>query len=304
MSLLRFAWTRIFYSLFFSFSVVFSALAIESGNGFSPVYIAASVMVVMHFGCYLFLFNYKEQRHFHMAFSICLFIILGTIITAALTVHEDFCRSAFHAGAQLFLVSIYQRENLYKARNGKEQIRILYYAALVMVIFGLFWVVMMGMSGVVFKVQAVRNWMVFNFYSGGTIILSVDPILSLKEKLFTQLKVTENTIHIDGHDYSQLLGEKEIGVLHVFLNSPEFSANCSTILEKIGEPSSKCSECLENRNKATLCPDYKRLYNQINKIKRFTETMQVATILPPQNKMEITREGWTLHLFSNVKAKC
>ncbi len=297
-------------TLFFSLSVLFAGIAIRNmeeipaeGNYYL---LAGFVLMFIHLISYSVI-NYVPAQSFPVLFLIFGAVIILSIIAAGAMVHPDFLRSAFHSAGQLFIISLYRKKDIYREDPSKNVTRSLILISLVMIFASAMWMLLLGYHIIFKKIDSGFNWMLFNLYSVVNILVGIDAVIILQNSLNRHVIAGKNFLKIDGNDYSNLLSPSDLEIISLFAGTPDRKLNCSRIMARLNiihdetVLSRQCSQCLEQRMKATLCSDYKRIYNQINKLKRFFETMDIGTILPPKNKMEITSEGWSLHMFENTR---
>lgn len=315
MSILRFAWFRIGAAFYFSATIFLSSLAIISQIQDSGIIEKRIVLIIglsllfCHFILYSVVLSIRNEKRFISVFSISSVVILLSILGVGLIFNVDYFRSSFHAVSALFLIFLYKRDLVFRnsknENKNKERIRFLYNITLIISIAGLCWVFFYGYHGIILRSPGAGNWMIFNLYTTGIIFISVDALLYMKSSLFNQVKIGTDSFSINGNDFTMLLSIKDIEVLRCFVKNNNQQTNCSEITAALAENSSTpqpdCAVCIKEKYKATLCADYKRLYNQILKIKKILETMNIGTILSPKNKMNITSEGWVLRIFEDVR---
>lgn len=313
MSILRYAWIRAGVSLYFSASVFLSAIVMKGIHPESyfvgkpdPLVIGLILMAVF-FGLFAVLLNMKNEELYSRVFIISSIVIMTSILAVGVFLYFNFLRIAFHAAAQLYLIYLYKHEIFGRKKRKKESLRVIYFITLFITAASLAWVFFFGYHGIILNAPTAKPWMILNLYTIGIVFISLDAILSLYKKMYRQVLITADSLLVDNHDFTQLLGQKDLEVLSVIANRPSGNVSCASILEKLSpenDPQAikeKCETCIREKYKATLCPDYKRIYNQILKIKNILETMRIGTILSPENKMNITREGWTLLMFAGVR---
>lgn len=264
-------------------------------------------MTVVHLAANIFLI-FSSPRYFPLSLIVSGIIIIGSILLLKFYVSKEFLKSAFHAMGLLFTASLYRKEDLYKDNLSKDVTRNLIRLAFAILIAAIIWMLLLAYNIVFLKILGGLDWMLFNLYSVFCILIGIDALATLQYGFNTHVYIKKEAIVIDNTDYSNLLSAGDIRIFRAFATSKKRKINCSDVMKKIlgksvpiDKSADKCSICLKENYKATLCSDYKRIYNQINKLKRFLETMNTGTILAPPNKMDITTEGWSLQLFENTK---
>jgi len=177
------------------------------------------------------------------------------------------------------------------------------------VVAALFWVVALGYNIIFLSMPGSRDWMLFNFYSLVNILVAVDALVSLYHQLHIQVRIWKDGIKVDQIEYSNLLSPGDLVILNLYASHESRCLTCSDIVAaldcdgKTGKDykTDECHLCIAQNHKATLCSKYKRIYNQIHKIKRLLETTNVGTIVSPDNKTQILQRGWTLKIFEKVR---
>jgi len=64
-----------------------------------------------------------------------------------------------------------------------------------------------------------------------------------------------------------------------------------------------CDSCDPGVSKAADCPGYRGTYNRVLVIKRLLEFLEIGTILPPKNKLQVLSDGWRFLAFEDVRIK-
>ncbi len=138
------------------------------------------------------------------------------------------------------------------------------------------------------------------------VLLSVF-LFSLYRILFVQtlvkihVSITPDLLMVNDADYSTLLSPVELQILNYFCIQPSMRIRCSEIQRTIGGgPLPECSGCGKSNTKASNCPVYKRTYNQILRIKKILETLNIGSIESAKNKQDILDNGWHLILYKKV----
>lgn len=315
MSILRNSWMRFGVAFYFSATILLSSLAIFSTTDeVSPAYnsdplVIGICLMIFFFGLYIYLLNCNRTKDYIRRYILLSLLIILSILGVGIFLYTDYLRSAFHAICGLYLILLYKQDFFRQMTINKDRMKFLLYLTLFISIAGLGWIILYGYYGIILRAPGAKNWILFNLYSLGYLFIGLDAVFFMKSKLNTQVRITPDSLFIDDNDYTQLLGQKDIQVLRLFVQNNQYKTSCSIIskellLDKNENGTTKlidCKTCIREKQKATLCPNYKRIYNQILKIKKFLETMGIGTILSPQNKMNITREGWILRIFENIR---
>jgi len=267
------------------------------------------ILFAIHAVIYGFILNITKKRLFFAVFIWGACLILGSIIFAGIALDQNFLRSVFHSSAALFIIFLFRRELFPFKKKSKENLKILYVCAIFFGVAGIIWVFVYGFYAIILESSHAANWIFFNIYTLGILLAGLNAIIFTRSELFTHVRISSNSILIDDHDYTQLLSQKDVFILRLFAEADDRRMNCAQIIHALSENASEnggfqppnCEMCLRKKYKATQCSSYRLLYNQILKIKKIIETMNIGTIVPPENKLNITREGWVFKLFENVR---
>jgi hypothetical protein len=315
MYLIQKAWTRTILALYFASTVLLSSIIIHigsrySGNPLSSLPLHAGIITALvHFCLYLFIMNLSKTKLFVKAFICTGVVIIGSIIGIGLVIRGDYFRSAFHALAAIFIVFLYKYDLFNTKPGNPDRQKIVYVFAILLSLAGFGWIFVLGYNGIIIGNHGAIRWMGFNLYTVGILAIGFNALFSMHHSLFTHVRITEERIFINRDEYTFLLGKKDILLLHLLINAANRQATCSQIFASFGtnensrdrNDSADCGACIREKRKATLCSRYRSLYNQILKLKKFLETMKLGTIVAPENKMNIVREGWSLKLFEGIR---
>lgn len=173
------------------------------------------------------------------------------------------------------------------------------------------WIILMGYA---ISTRAEPRWaesILYNVYFVVLVVIMVGAISSLRGETRRTVCVAENSFVADGHEFAGVLGEVNLRLLNQFMVSRGESLQCSQLALAIpsrNEPAvteirRECEECRRQRYTATNCRRYRNLYNRIRDIRNLLESLEVGTILSPENKMNVVAEGWKLMLFENVAVR-
>ncbi len=314
MYLVRSAWARACMAVYFSGSVLLSSFVISglpnartSGRLLPPLLVAA-ILMPLHLALYVVLLNARKRAFFRVAFPLASALALASILAAGILFYPDYLRTAFHVLAALYIIFLYRKDLLRRTKEARANTKALYWLSLIMSLSGCLWVLMYGFYGTILRTSGAEYWMLFNLYTVGVIIVGLNATMHVRQTLYTQVCITAASLEVDGRDCTMLLGRKDLLLLRAFIERPGRRATCALIIEALSSSSSAaeqpgrldCRECGKEKRKATLCPSYRRVYNQVLKVKKILETMDIGTIVPPQNKMNVTVDGWVLRIFENV----
>jgi hypothetical protein len=308
MYVINHAWVQLCVALYFAATVLLSSFAVYGSPDFVPALAPDPVLIGcllagFHFILYALAFSVKKRRFFFTVYVFAAILVMASIISMAILINIDYLRSAFHALGALYLIFLYKKERFSATAWTKERVKVLYYFTMIMGLAAAAWVFVFGYHGIILAAPGTANWMVFNLYTLGILLIALNALLYTRSSMLLQVRVSFRGIVIDGKDYAPLLGKNDILIIRLFIRDPERRTTCAAILRELGGPvrARACVSCRSEKHKATLCRNYRSLYNQILKIKKFLETMEIGTILPPRNKMNVTRDGWVLRLFEGVR---
>ncbi len=309
MFIFRSPWARILIALYFSATFILALLTRDepppaSFAAFLLSPIAPGLLLAaFHAAAYLVILSMERPRGFLIAFASGGAFILASIVASALAVYPDLLRSTFHAAGALILIFVFKRDRLPFIDNRKDLARVVLYFLAFLEAGVLIWVILHAYHGIILGAPATKQWIVFNLYTAGYLFLGLVAILYTRRLMRTRVLVTGDRFLVDENDCTPLFGRSDLLVMRLFARSRERRVTCADILREAGSvPSaaSRCGRCVSGRHKATLCADYRRIYNQVLKTKKILESLRIGTILQPGNKMNVTREGWWLELFQHV----
>ena len=134
-------------------------------------------------------------------------------------------------------------------------------------------------------------------------------MLKLRSRMYRRVFITHNTIRIDNYNFTEFLGKVNLNIIHRFILNHNKNVTCSilnsslTDREQNNNSTNKwdCEECINSEGKVTLCPKYKTTYNRILDIKKLFESLEIGTVISPDNKMNILTEGWKLRFFDDIR---
>ncbi len=303
---------RAVVALYMSASVVLCATAIAAQAGADlpggdrlPVHLGGAVGAV-HLAVYGYLLMTRRSGVLRVAFMPATGIAMAAVIAAGLF-YPDFFRSAFHTFGACYLLFLHHRQHLSPAAIGENAARTLVRFSFAMLLAGLLWVLIHAYVGVFLRLPGTEWWISFNLYTVGMLGIGLLVIMRLPHDRSVTVVITPEAILVNGNDYTGLLGSTDLRLLKFVVDAPGRRATCSDIVaalnEEPGEPQGMpedCRRCVSAREKASLCPHYRRTYNQILKLKRTIEALGIGTITPPANKMNVTTDGWVLETARNV----
>ncbi|MCX7655160.1 MAG: hypothetical protein N2Z76_01380, partial [Treponemataceae bacterium] len=268
-----------------------------------------AIVGLVHFTVYLFLFRSHAVR-FISKFFIGAIVCIGSTLIVAFVLYHDLSRSAFHVVGAFLLIFVFKFECFKPFDKHKITARLLPTILVILEIGVTLWVLIHAIYGILLNTSFAQKWVLFNLYTIGYLFLGIFAIQESKKFQDVVITITKNSFLVDTHDYSSLFGEKDLFLMWLFAQKNLTYLTCSEIIKAYtehfkekGDRYDQCQECITHHYKATRCSHYKRIYNQILKIKRILETLKVGTIVQPTNKMKIKEQGWHFEPFQHVQIK-
>ncbi len=134
-------------------------------------------------------------------------------------------------------------------------------------------------------------------------------LLKFRSRMYRRVYISSNKIMIDYYDFTKFLGKVNLNIIHSFILNQNKNITCALLSESLIdrkqtnnlESKWNCKECHTKESKVTLCPKYKTIYNRILDIKKLFESLEIGTIISPDNKRNILTEGWKLRFFDDIR---
>ena len=314
--------SNFFYLLtlsFFAFSFPVITLMIHANpsgaspgtpfTGWGQVFLVSGGSLFFVWGICFSLLKIDKKRFFLTLFIPSFLLTAACSITLGLLVHRDYFSSLFQ------LVLIYWRlfvfkNSLFTSLHSKKQFYT-YLFIINTVIFGLamVWIMFMGYAIATRQEPRWAESIVYNAYNLVLIFILGAVSLRLQLRRFRIITVSGDNLYIDNWNFSSYFGEIDKKIVLLFLHSRN-EITCSVIDEHVRDGMHEgrgkatkweCNDCLEQDFTATRCPKYKNIYNRILNIKKLFESLEIGTLISPQNKRQIKTEGWKLRLFDDVR---
>ncbi|MBI9105025.1 MAG: hypothetical protein JEY99_21600 [Spirochaetales bacterium] len=170
------------------------------------------------------------------------------------------------------------------------------------------WLMLMGYAIVTRQEPRWKESIIYNVYSAVLLLILLIQILNLRARMYRRVVVTSGTIRIDDYDFTEYLGKSNLSIIQAFIHNKK-KVTCSQLISFIEDQKENndsnmqinCSECIEQGFKVSLCPKYRSLYNRILYIKKLFESLEIGTIISPENKMNILTLGWKLRFFDDIR---
>jgi hypothetical protein len=303
MSRAAIAVVRSLFPVYASGTLLLCALTLRPGSSLGVV----ACLSVLHCFGYELLLHLRRPSWLRAAFFAVTIVVLGSIGIMGALESPEYLRSVFHAGAAIYCLFLYRRDTISRALQSKVNARTIYLFSLIMVASGFAWVLIYGTLGLLLLHGTAPLWMLFNFYTVGILVVGLHATLSIRRNLSIRVRIGNALFEVDGRDCTPLLGRTDRVLLLTFLSDPQRRATCAGIASAMASgvdarhgSDDDCARCIQENRKATLCHAYRRIYNQVLKVKKILETLEVGTIVPPTNKMRVTHDGWAFRAFADV----
>ena len=121
-------------------------------------------------------------------------------------------------------------------------------------------------------------------------------IIRLRRHSSRRIVVSSGTIMYQNMDIAHNFSENQRSMLLYLLMNRGVGLTCETISELLGTPCENVSNC-----KPSICQMYNRHYRQVMEINKKLMQMQIGSIVSPENKQHIRRQGWMLQFYNGVK---
>lgn len=248
-----------------------------------------------------------NKPSFYALFFSSFIIMIGLVIALGLKLHRDYYTILFQLLFNHLILLTLRLPMLAGHRINRHFVRLYTGVVLTLTVLLALWVIIAGHD---ISVRSEPRWaetIFYNLYNGFIILILVIYIIRLKDGLFKQVKISASALIVDGYDISRIVGATNLLILHAMASAEEERITCQMIDsrafpengsgEQPGTRKWSCEECMRGNYKVTQCPRYKTIYNGILELKKTLETFEIGTILPPENRKQILREGWKLMFF-------
>lgn len=216
-----------------------------------------------------------------LAFQLVLVCLAGSFL------HRDFFTLLFQAVAIHFGLFIGDLPSTDVRLYAKTVDRIFFFT-IIIVAFFLFWIALMGFA---IASRKEPRWIPSIGYNVHNLLICLYiSIANLRIRDFSKRKliVSSDALTLDGIDLLSLFSPSVRKLVVHFLSLP-------------GGEGLVCAEaqfvingkkCEKDCSKATICPDYRYLYNRIHEIRKIFTALKIGTIVSPENRQTILEKGW------------
>jgi hypothetical protein len=252
---------------------------------------------------------WEQKKFFVIVFSLSLVLQLGMLMSCAVLLHRDFFTTVFQLFLIYPLIFFYRNEILFPGPQESLQVRRMYVISVVFFIMCFIWLMMMGYAITTRQEPRWQESIIYNIYFAILLFLLFLRILNFRSRMFRRVFVTPDTIRIDDYDFTEFLGKVNLNIIRTFMQNHSTSVTCSLLSPCLTDNEQngntikewECGECLKKESKVSLCPKYRNIYNRILDIKKLFESLEIGTIISPENKMKILTEGWKLRFFDDIR---
>jgi len=213
---------------------------------------------------------------------------------------------------QLFLmyplVFFFRYEIIYKGVQESIQIRRMFGISVIVFVLWFLWLMMMGYA---ISTRQEPRWtesIIYNIYNSIIVFMLFLNVLKFRMKMFRRVYISDHSIRIDNYDFTEFLGSINLKIINAFLLNHNRNITCALLFTSLNNNANgdlsinaDCETCISSGYKVTQCPKYKTIYNRILDIKKLFESLEIGTIISPDNKMKILQEGWKLRFFDDIR---
>lgn len=265
----------------------------------------ALLLGVLAFGGLWVVLGATRAGRFVVAASTWLVLSVVASIALATLLHRDYYSHAFQLPLIAWFV-VARRMDLFASPVHRERLYgYLRTFNIVVFVFTGVWIALMGYA---ISTRQEPRWaesIVYNIYNTLFIFLLAVTTVDLRIRGQRTVVVSEDNLHIDRYDFSGYFTGTAGVVVRAFLRSEGRTFTCREIATQAGEETesgpNSCVACLEARWKVTRCRHYRNIYNMTLDIRRVLETLEIGTIVSPQDRSRVKEDGWKLRLFANVR---
>ncbi len=258
---------------------------------------------------FFILIRIKKFKVF-VAALLCSFILSLTIASfLAYRIHRDYYTMYMQIILIYWILFIRRSVYFHKGFSGRKYVTHLYSFTRTLYFLLMIWLILMAYSVVSRQEPRWAESLVYNAYN---MLLSFVLYLSavyIKIGIYRKVVITGNSISIDDYDFTDSIGSVNIEIIRCLINDKPDRCRCGDIIEfshregvfSGGKRNYSCDECIGNNYKVSLCSSYKNIDNRVREIRKLFESLEIGTILYPENKRNILNEGWKLRFFDNVR---
>lgn len=279
----------------------------------------AATLVVLHWfyvplGLVLVLLVYRGLLRHHdvLAFGLGSFAaVMGIEVLTMLLglfVHRDYFSAFFMHIAAWSVLFLYWIDTTQASRINPEIRRGIGNVSFIVYILLSIWIMMMGYAIATRQEPRPIESLAYNAFNA----LAAFGILVFSRRLIVRsyrvIRLHDDIITVDGKPISDIIGDSGERILKAFLSSIDHRFTCRSLANllhrsiKFEVQPTTCDSCLPDTAKASGCPTYRAIYNQVLKLKKTLEFLEIGTLVSPSNKRDVIATGWKLVLFQDVRS--
>ncbi|HOT59877.1 MAG TPA: hypothetical protein PK074_02455 [Spirochaetales bacterium] len=302
--------SRLALSLYFSMAGLLVFLTMESKSLSSSFthqqLLLGLVLAGLHFADYFVVLSAGRDK-FVKIYTAGAFVAALSTFILAFFVYQEPLLTMFHVIGVFMLILTFRYEFFRIPGRLRDNAKTLMYILIFVEVCVSIWVRLHAIFRILITPESAAKWILLNAYTAGYLFIGLFAIRSSQELMNRRVVLNKYQLVVDETDYTQLFGSSDLLVLTFFAKEPGRPVTCAEMFAGFAENpieqmarQSSCAECVAEHHKATLCVNYRRIYNQVLKIKKILETLGIGTIVQPQNKMAIISDGWALKVFQSV----
>ena len=252
---------------------------------------------------------WKQRKTFFLVFYLSFFLQLSLLVLCSIIIHRDFLAMVFQLFIMYPLILFSQNDIIFSGPQAVIQSRRMYNLSVIFFVLWSVWLLMMGYALVTRQEPRWAESLMYNIYTLILILMTFIHLLKFRSRMYRRVYISSTTIRIDNHDFTEFLGKVNFNIIHTFILNYNKNVTCFMLIPCLTDRDQNntlssqldCEECLSRKSKVTLCSKYKNIYNRILEIKKLFESLEIGTIISPDNKMKILTEGWKLRFFDDIR---
>ena len=278
-------------------------------DGWGEALLPTVVFFFAGFSIFFLILSVKRRGAFLFVFFSMFSLLCAITILGALVLHRDYFTYIFQLVIMFWLI-LCSRNSFFRTSHPKKEF-FTFLFVFNSAICGL-WTIWTMMMGYAISTRQEPRWaesIVYNLFNLLLIIFLGTVSVLLNRRRYRNITIYEGDIYIDDWNFSGFFGDidKKIALrlitTHKELTCSELSSYWQKTSDETGGNSNRwdCGECMSKSYTASKCPAYKKVYNRILTIKKLLESLEIGTVITPDNKMQIKDIGWKLRLFDDVR---
>ncbi len=282
------------------------------GTPFSTSGVLAAVTTAAFlglWGLYSYLLFVKNKHLFVISFFFLFAVIAAGTVWMGFSLHRDYFSHIFQIILMFWLLFVLTIEHVDSHHTRKRFYSFLFLFNTIIFLVAMSWIILMGYAIATRQEPRWAESIVYNVYNAVLAFIAGVVSLRLQLERFRNIRMRGGVLYIDNWNFSRYFSDADIKIVSLFLTA-DGSVSCGSIADVLfsadkeqeeGDRRWDCEECIRKQYTATRCPKYKNIYNRILNIKKLFESLEIGTIITPENKRQIKEIGWKLRLFDDVK---